>query len=218
MQLTTLAGEVFDAYMTGPKESTKGVLIIHDWWGVLDYNREWADRFAQRGYRAMVVDLYEGYHPATIKEAGEFMRNINQEVASRKLQTALLNLQTPHCKIAALGWSFGGLQAQHLALQSPDKISATVIYYCRIILDRQNVRKLRGPVLAIFAETERTWPDKQVALEHIMIELEKPFECHNYDADHGFINPESPRYDHEAAESAWQVTVAFLDKHFALDA
>lgn len=212
MELTTTTGEVFDIYIAGPKGATKSVLIIHDWWGVLDYNREWATQFAQKGYRAMVIDLYDGYHPKDVKEAGEYMRSIDQEVANRKLYTALNFLQAPNRKIATLGWSFGGLQAQQAALQNPDKVDAVVLYYCRIIFDRQNVANLRGAVLAIFAETERTWPDKQVALEHVMSELDKPLVCYSYDADHGFANPESPRYDSEVTEEAWQATINFLNK------
>ena len=215
MELTTTAGEVFDTYVAGPEKATKSVLIIHDWWGILDYNREWADQFAQKGYRAMVIDLYDGYHPKDVKEAGEYMRGINQEIANRKLQTALDFLQASKRKVATLGWSFGGLQAQQATLHNPDKVDATVLFYCRIIFDRQNVVNLHGPVLAIFAETERTWPDKQVALEHVMSELDKTLVCYSYDADHGFANPDSPRYDSEVTEEAWQMTVSFLDKYLS---
>lgn len=215
MELTTAAGEVFNTYITGPEEATKGILIIHDWWGIRDYNQEWANLFAQKNYRAMVIDLYDGYHPKDVKEAGEYMRRIDQTSANRKLQTALLTLQAPDRKIAALGWSFGGLQTQQAILQNPDKVHAIVLYYCRIMFDRKNATQLQSPILAIFAETERTWPDKQVALEHVMSELGKTLVCYSYDADHGFANPESPRYDSEATEEAWQMTTAFLDKYLA---
>ncbi len=210
----TTAGEVFSTYIVGHEQATKGILIIHDWWGLLDYNREWADRFAAVGYRAMVIDLYNGRHPADTKEAGDFVRNLNQEVTDRKIKMALQALNKPQRKMAVLGWSFGGVQAQQAALQNPDLVQAMVLYYCRIILDRPKIATLNCPILAIFSETERTWPDKQAALEHIMSETKKVLECHSYDADHGFMNPDSLRYDSEAAEQAWQVTLAFLNKHF----
>jgi carboxymethylenebutenolidase len=215
MELTTSAGEVFNTYQVGPKSATKAILIIHDWWGMLDYNREWADQFAQQGYRAMVIDLYQGHHPTDVKAAGEYMRTLNQQVNQRKLQTALTHLRSACQKIAILGWSYGGLQAQHAALQFPELVDALIIYYCRIILDKNNVSSLKGPVLAIFAERERTWPDKQVSLELAMTEAGKHLTCQSYDADHGFVNPESPRYDSEVTEEAWQVTLKFLDKHLS---
>jgi carboxymethylenebutenolidase len=215
MELTTSKGEVFHNYIVGPEQATKAVLIIHDWWGMLDYNREWADEFAQSGYRALVVDLFNGHHPADVKKAGEYMRSLDPKVNKRKLQTALTALQAPNRKIAVLGWSFGGLQAQQIALQYPDMVNALVIFYCRIILDKYNAETLSCPVLALFSEIERTWPDKQVSLEQAMLEADKILECHSYDAAHGFANPDSPRYDNDAVEETRQVTVAFLDKHLA---
>ena len=215
MKLTTPEGEVFHTYIVGPEDASRAVLIIHDWWGVLAYNRQCADLFAELGYRAMVVDLYDGYHPVDAREAGEYMRSIDLNVAYNKLHAALTTLQAPNRKIVVLGWSFGGLQAQHTTLQNPDMVDALVLFYCRIILDKHNATTLNGPVLAIFAEAERTWPDKQVALEQAMSQANKIVECHSYDAEHGFVNPDSPRHDHEMTEDAWQVMVAFLDKYFS---
>ncbi|MDM8561612.1 alpha/beta fold hydrolase [Candidatus Parabeggiatoa sp. HSG14] len=213
MELTTPEGDVFQTYLVGPADATKAVLIIHDWWGMLNYNREWADQFAKLGYRAMVVDLYDGYHPADIKDAGEYMRGIDLEVAHSKLDTAITTLQIPHRKIAVLGWSFGGLQAQHTTLQNPSIVDALVLYYCRVILDKQNITTLNCPVLAIFAESERTWPKKQYSFEKTMSEANKILEYYSYDADHGFANPEGPRYDSDATEEALQKTVTFLEKY-----
>ncbi|MEK8020491.1 MAG: alpha/beta fold hydrolase [Candidatus Parabeggiatoa sp.] len=215
MELTLPAGDVFNVYLTGPNDATKAVLIIHDWWGMLDYNREWADYFAQLGYRAMVIDLYDGHHPVDVKKAGEYMRRFDQKVNNSKLQTALTALQASNGKVAVLGWSFGGLQAQHAALQNPDKVNALVLFYCRMILDKHNVTTLNCPILAIFSETERTWPDKQVFLEQVMSEANQILQCESYDAAPGFANPDSPPYDSEVAEETQQVTAAFLEKYFA---
>jgi len=213
LQLKTEADEIFDAYMIGSENAKRGILVIHDWWGLLDYNKDCANHFDSLGCQALVVDLYEGYHPENTKEAGEYMRSIDQEVANRKLRTALQTLHKPNRKLAVLGWSFGGLQAQYAAVENPDLIDAVVLYYCRIVLDKQNVKNLKAPILAIFAETERTWPDKQMALENLMLEFDKTLECHSYDADHGFANPESVRYDDEVTEDARKVTLDFLEKH-----
>jgi carboxymethylenebutenolidase len=205
--------EISKDYIVGPEQATKAVLIIHDWWGTLDYNRDCADQFAELGYRAMVVDLYDGHHPADAKQASEYMHQLDQKQNDSKLQAALTTLQAPNRKVAVLGWSFGGLQAQHAALQNPELVNAIVLFYCRIIVDKPNAATLNSPVLAIFSETERTWPDKQVALESAMSNADKILECYSYDADHGFANPDSPRYDNEVVEDAWRVTVAFLDQY-----
>ena len=215
MELTTLEGEIFQTYLVGPEEATKAILIIHDWWGLSDYNRDWANQFANVGYRVMVIDLYNGHNPVAIKEAGEYMRNRDQKKNNGKIRAALTALQAPNRKIAVLGWSFGGVQTQHAVLQNPTIIDAIVFFYCRIILDKHNIKTINCPILAIFSETERTWPDKQVSLEHLTSEAHKILVCHSYDADHGFVYPESPRYDNDATEDARKVTIAFLDKYLA---
>lgn len=215
MELKTAEEEVFEVFITGSEQATAGILIIHDWWGVLEYNHQWATQLAALGYQTMVIDLYEGYHPQDTKAAGEFMRNIDQEAANRKLQTALQQLRTNDKKVGVLGWSFGGLQAQQMALLFPQLVDALIIFYCRILIDKEKAKTIHCPTLAIFSETERTWPDKQAALEHAMSEAGKILECHSYDADHGFANPESPRYDNQVTEDAWLVTVKFLEKYLS---
>lgn len=143
------------------------------------------------------------------------MRGIDQQLANAKLLAALRYLKgdEPARKLAVLGWSFGGLQAQHATLNHPDLVDATIMYYCRVLFERNNAHLIRGPVLAVFAEMERTWPDKQAELEHVMAEMDKTLVCYSYDADHGFVNPESLRYDNEATEEARRVTLEFLDNY-----
>lgn len=215
LHLTTTAGETFEAYSVGAANAKRCILIIHDWWGMLDYNKEFANHFKRLGYKAMVIDLYNGHHPENTKEAGEFMRSIDQAVASRKVLAALEHLKRPNRKIAMLGWSFGGVQAQHAALDYPDAVRAIVLYYCRIIFDKQNIQQLQTPVLGIFAEAERTWPDKQVALENLMAEFDKTLVCQSYDTDHGFANPDSVKFDDQATEHSRDITVEFLNKYLA---
>lgn len=213
MELTTTANEVFSCDVEGAEDAPRGILIIHDWWGTLEYNREWAGRFAAEGYRAMIVDLFDGHHPETTKEASEFVRNLDQEAAGRKLSSALQALHRDGRKLGVLGWSFGGAQAQHAALDNPQYVDAVVMSYCRILFNHKNLAQLTAPVLAIFAEAEKTWPDKQADLELLMTEFDKELECASYDAAHGFANPDSLNYDNEASEESWRTALDFLDRH-----
>jgi len=213
MQLTSRLGDPFDCYSAGDTSADNAILLIHDWWGVKPYNCEWADRLAALGYRALVIDLYDGEHPIDAQEAGEMMRNIDQEVADAKLLAALEYLNEAHRKVAVLGWSFGGLQAQYATLLDPQSVAATVFYYCRVISGEESVSTLQGPVLGIFSETERTWPEKQEKWIAAMDAAGKSYEFQSYNADHGFVNPESPRYDKDATDQSWQLTVDFLQRN-----
>jgi len=212
MTLTTPAGESFDTYSSGPDDAERGILLIHDWWGIQPYNREWADRLAGQGYRVLLLDLYDGHRPKDASEAGEWMRRLDQAVANRKLQTALDELKRRQQRIAVMGWSFGGLQAQRAALLEPAAVNATVFFYSRVISEPEQLSRLSGPVLGIFSETERSWPEKQQTWEAAMEQAGRSYESHSYAADHGFVNSGGARYDAAATESSWQLTLEFLQR------
>ncbi len=211
MTLKTRDGIEFDTYETGPADACAGVLIIHDWWGMLKYNREWADRLAELGYRVLVADLYDGVRAHNAQEAGELMRSIDQDEADSKLLAAIDRLKKGGCQqIAALGWSFGGRQAMQAALLDPESVVSAVLFYCRMLTDPEALADLGGPVLAIYSTTETTWPEKMERFDRAMAEAGRMVESRAFEAGHGFVNPESERYDATAAEEAWAATTEFL--------
>lgn len=213
VELTTTGGTAFEVYAVGAEEAPRGILIVHDWWGLRQYNRQWAGRFADRGYRAVVVDLYDGQVPSDPADAGEIMRSVDQDEADGKLRAALEFVKRPKRKVATLGWSFGGVQALRAALLEPEAVCATIMYYSRIITDVTVLQSLRAPVLAIFSERERTWQEKQAKFKQAMTQAGGQLEVASYPAEHGFVNPDSEHYDAEATHAAWELTVSFLDRH-----
>jgi carboxymethylenebutenolidase len=147
---------------------------------VLPHNRQWADRLAEAGYLSLVIDLYDGRVTDDSEQAAQWMREVDQAAADRKLTAAIEFLSAPGRCLAVYGCSFGGKQA------------------------------MRGPVLTIYAQQERNWPQKQEDFETAMQAAGKLTEAHGYDAAHGFTNPASPRYDAEADAAAWQTLLDFL--------
>ncbi len=211
IQLKTAGGQPFDVYAAGPDDAKGAVMILHEWWGVMPHNRDWADRLAELGYRAIVVDLYDGRLTEDAEQAGLWMREIDQAAADAKLNAALAYLEAPGRRIATYGCSFGGKEAMQATLLAPEKISATIVAYCRMETDVEKLKTLRGPVLAIYAQQERNWPQKQEDFEVAMAFAGKDTEGVGYDAAHGFTNPSSPRYDAEADKAAWETIVRFLE-------
>src|SRR5688500_19746518 len=58
-------------------------------------------------------------------------------------------------KIVSLGWCFGGGQSLQLALNSQDDpLSATIIYYGRLVTDNATLAKINCPVLGIFGDQD----------------------------------------------------------------
>jgi carboxymethylenebutenolidase len=217
MELSTERAEVFSTHLFGQSHQEKGLLLIHDGWGVLEYNVAWAERFAQANYRVILVDLYDGQHPSDMRAVNLLTRELTaqQETVQKKLAHHLMALKKEVNKVAVLGWAFGGVQAQRLALNYPTLIDALAVFYCRLLITKQRVQELQAPMLAVFAENESTWPDKQADLEQIMYEADKTLVSHSYPADAGFINSSSETYDNQACERAWHDTRAFLDRYLS---
>ena len=42
MTLTTADGTAFDVYASGPEDAKRGVVLLHEWWGLNDHIRAWA--------------------------------------------------------------------------------------------------------------------------------------------------------------------------------
>ena len=66
---TTLEGFVaWDDALTGVRP---GVLVVHQWMGLTDYEKKRAGMLAQLGYVAFCADIYgQGVHPQNTAEAG----------------------------------------------------------------------------------------------------------------------------------------------------
>lgn len=214
VRLKTEQGTPFYGYAVGPKDAVRGVLLVHEWWGLNDHIRALADRFAAQGYRAFAVDLYDGKVTTDPHVADRLRKAVQEPEANAKLKRGLEYLQAPGRKLATIGWCFGGGQSLQATLQAPAAVSATVIYYGDLVTDAARLKTLNGPVLGIFASRD-TWitPARVAAFEKAMAAAGKTLEAHSYDADHAFANPSGQRYDSAAARSAWQVTEAFLDTH-----
>lgn len=212
--LKTADGKSFQVYTVGAKDAKRGILVVHEFWGLNDHIKSWADRFAAMGYRAMAVDLYDGKVATDPDTAKRYMVEVNQDAANAKLRATLEALKAPHRKIATIGWCFGGGQSLQATLQEPESVDATVIYYGPLVTDADQLSFIKGPVLGIFAKQDTfITPEKVKAFEQAMKSAGKSLEVHVYDAKHAFANPSGTAYDSAAAKQSWEVTKKFLAKN-----
>ena len=211
--LKTVDQEAFNVYVTGPEDASKGILLIHEWWGLNDHIRSWADRFAVMGYRAVAIDLYGGRITRDTAEAGRLMKSVDQKMANRKLKAAITGLRAPGRRLATLGWCFGGGQSLQATLQAPNEIAGTIIYYGQPVLDVDQLRTLQGPVLGLYAKQDG-WitPDVVKSFQKAMREAGETLEVHSYDARHAFANPSGERYNSDAARQSWKMVLEFLER------
>lgn len=217
--LTTAYGTQFDAYVTGPEDASRAVLLLHDRYGLNAQERDWADRFAGLGYRALAIDLYDGRHGKNWKHATSIMNSIDQVWADSDIAAALSYLKgnNPQRKLVILGWDYGGTEALLATLHDPTAVAVTISYYpTRLETNPALVQSIVSPVLIVVAERDEQLSRQQVqTFKDSLSKTRVEFNVLSLDADRGFSDPLSERYDAAATASVWDVTQEFLSRYVA---
>ncbi len=202
-------------------EPFPAIIVIHEWWGLNDGVRAMANRLAALGYIVLAVDLYGGEIATTPAEARELMMKVvgNPDRANDNIRQAyeFLRDTAGAPRIASLGWCFGGGWSLNTALLFPDELDAAVIYYGQVTNSERKLDALNVPILGIFAAEDTSIPVQTVQdFEQALKKLGKTYEIEIFPGvGHAFANPTGRNYSAEAADKAWEQTVAFLDSHLS---
>ena len=219
-------GKNVNGFLARPDDSGKhpGLILIHEWWGLNDNIRGNARKFADLGYVALAVDLYDGEYGGTRDEAKKLATRVrkNMDEAFSNLKSAVAYLKSHSNvdseRLASIGWCFGGGWSYQIAKNNLGT-KASIIYYGRYygrFNPKDDLSKMRAVILGHFGETDRgikvdTVHEFQAKLKT----LSGDHEVYIYEnAGHAFANETGSRYNQEAAELAWKRTEAFLNKYF----
>ena len=203
----------------GGPEGTVGVLVLQEWWGLVDQITRTCDRFAAAGFTALAPDLYQGTAvPLTEPdEAAKHMMALEMGRAATQLSGAVDELlrRTGRPSIGVVGFCMGGGLALVLACQRPDAVAAVVPAYGVIPWPdaRPDYSAMTAAVLGHVAELDGSFsPDAAAALEATLTALGRDASFLVYPGvDHAFFNEDRPEvYDAVAAGLLWERTVAFL--------
>lgn len=210
-------GHTASGYLAMPASgSGPGLIVIQEWWGLVDHIIQLVDRFAANGFVALAPDLYHGEKAKSPDAAGKLMMALNIAQAEKEIAGAAGHLRSLDAvspkKVGVIGFCMGGQLALYAAVESPDKVDAAVDFYGihpNVPIDPS---RLRVPVLAHFAKRDNSTPEAAArALEERFRLAGHPIEAHYYDADHAFFNDTRPAvYSPENAALAWERTLAFL--------
>ena len=213
-------GGTTHGYLSVPeKGSGPGVVVIQEWWGLVDHIKDVCDRFAAEGYVALAPDLYHGKTTKSPDEAGKLMMALNIAEAEKDLRGAINYLvnheATTGSKVGIVGFCMGGALALYAASKN-DQVGACVVFYGIHPNVKPDLPNLKAPVLGIYAERDSSTPPAAVRqLENQLKAIGKSVEMHIYpDADHAFFNDTRPGvYNARAAEDAWRRTIEFFAKN-----
>ena len=193
------------------------VVLIHEWWGLNQNIKDLADDFADRGYVALAVDLYDGAVATTPAEAGALAGGVreNVEPAFANLEAATKYLQSldnvnPE-QLASVGWCFGGQWAYNMAANNMG-VDASVMYYGRFAME-DDLSMMRADILGHFGEEDTSIAvDDVKQFEAKLSTLDGDHAVFIYpNAGHAFANEDNEEaYNEEAAALAWERTMEFL--------
>jgi len=198
--------------------SGPGVIVIQEWWGLVDHIKDVTDRFAAAGYVALAPDLYGGTTTHDADEAGELMQSLPVTKAAQDLEGALTFLEQHDAvtsdSIGAVGFCMGGGFVLVLAAQQGDRIGAAVPFYGVGGYDQVDLSNVTAPVLGHFGTEDDFAPPEQVDdLEAKLEAAGVDVNIRRYDGEgHAFFNDTNAigTYSPASAEAAWQTTLNFL--------
>ena len=214
-------GRMAAGYLAMPPQPGPGLIVIQEWWGLVDHIKDLVNRFAAEGFVALAPDLFHGDMTKSPDQAGKLLMALNIGEAGKDIRGAARHLlampEVQPKKVGAIGFCMGGQLALYAATEFPDEISAAIDFYGIHPKVAISSEKLRVPVQAHFAKRDNSVPESQArAFVNELKSGGKSIDEYFYDADHAFFNDTRPEvYSPDAANLAWTRSLAFLRAHLA---
>lgn len=209
-------GHQMQGYLAIP-ESGKGpgVIVIQEWWGLVDHIKDVADRFAREGFVALAPDFFHGEKTSSPDEAGKLMMALDIEHVEKDLRGAIDYLlgrsETTSDRVGTVGFCMGGQLSLYAACAN-SKVGACVMYYGIHPKVQPDINNLQAPVLGFFAEKDaHVTPDQARELEKKLKDAGKEAHFFIYEnADHAFFNDTRKEvYHEEHAKDTWRRMMEF---------
>lgn len=199
--------------------SGPGLVLIQEWWGLVDHIVDLADRFAQEGFVVLAPDLYHGAKAKSPDAAGKLLMALDiaaaaTDIVGASIHLKALNGEAPK-KVGALGFCMGGQLALFSALEYPGHIAAAVDFYGIHSRVQLAPEKLKVPVMMHFGKRDKSIPEAEArALTERLRSSGMSVEAYFYEAGHAFFNDTRPEaYSAADARLAWERSLAFLRAH-----
>lgn len=219
---------VYDDAVTGKRP---GVLVIHQWTGLTNYEKERSRMLAKLGYNVFAADIYgQGIRPvppAAGQEAGKY--KTDRTLYRARLMAGLDQLKkderTEVTKLGAIGYCFGGMGSLELARAGVDLKGVVSFHGSLDAGDGLAAAKggVKAKVLVLHGADDPYAPAAQVE------GLKKEMEAAGVDskvvlypgAVHSFTQPaagndpsKGAAYNEKADHESWDAMKAFFDAAF----
>jgi len=191
-----------------------GIVVVHENRGLNPYIEDVGRRAALEGFISLAPDALWplGGYPGNDDDGRTMQRKRDRGEMLEDFIAAYNYLKSHEdCsgKIGVVGFCFGGWISNMMATRLPDLGAAVPFYGSQP--SAEDTAKIKTPLLLQYAGLDERvnagWPEYEKALKENDIE----YKAHFYpDVKHGFHNNSTPRFDKEAADLAWERTIAFF--------
>lgn len=197
---------------TPPSGSGPGLLVIQEWWGLVQHIANQADRYAQRGFVALAPDLYSGQTAEEPDHAMTLMRELDIPNAAEKLTQAAKFLRGHEAnstgKVGCVGYCMGG--GMTLLLASNGVIDAGAPFYGVLPSGNPDPASIQCPIQGHYAEHDdatKSVPELEAGINDSQFYVYPG-------TQHAFCNDDRPEvYDADATATAMDRTVRFFNTH-----
>ncbi len=189
-----------------------GVLVLHSWWGLNDWTREFCRRIAAEGYTVLAPNLFAGQTPTTETEAEQLLAKTDANKLSglvmssaHAVRAASVDANKP---IAIIGFSMGASMALWVSTKLPGSVGAVVAFYGSQSIDFDDSTAAYQGHYA--SEDHMVSEDDRVTTEAFIRMGDNTTDFHLYEGTKHWFFEDGVNHNAEAAAQAWDRTKDFL--------
>jgi carboxymethylenebutenolidase len=207
-------------YLVRPAAGGKfpAVIVVHENRGLNPYIEDVARRLGTANFIAFAPDglTSVGGYPGDDEKGGQLFGQVDRAKMLEDFVAAANWLKARSestGRLGAVGFCFGGGVANTLAVRLGSDLGAAVPFYGAAPA-AADVPKIKAAVLVHHGEADQklvaAWPAYEAALKANNVR----YEGYVYpNAQHGFFNDTTPRYDQAASKVAWQRTLDWFNRY-----
>jgi dienelactone hydrolase len=225
---------VLEGYLAYDDSTVKGkrpgVLVVHQWKGLGEYEKGRADMLAKMGYVVFAADIYgKGIRPTDTKEAGAQAgkykndRDLLRTRVNAGLAVLEKNELTDAKRVAAIGYCFGGTTVLELARSGAD-IAGVVTFHGGLDSPKpEDGKNIKCKVLVLHgADDPFNSAQNVAAFENEMRDAKVDWQMvkfggavHSFtEKDAGDDNSKGAAYNEKADKRSWQDMQQFFAEIF----
>ncbi|AWW31175.1 dienelactone hydrolase family protein [Echinicola strongylocentroti] len=199
------------------KGKLPGIVIVHENRGLNPYIADVGRRAADAGFITIAPDALTplGGYPGNDDEGRALQRQRDRDEMLADFMAAFDYLRaSDECtgNIGVVGFCFGGWISNMMAVKVPKLKAAVPFYGSQPPLEL--VSQINAPLMLHYAELDERVNTGWEAYEKALKKNNKPYTAYFYpNANHGFHNDTTPRYDEESAKLAWERTIEFFKEN-----